>query len=257
MPVFVQFAVIMLGMEKSSPRKTAGIIICFTAWVIFVIKYNIDEDEIFNRNFFMIAQIVAPGISSITLKKALGADGIGIFNLNFWVNVFGTACAFFYYGLQYHVDPRPPFFSYTYQQGLLDWAAIWVFLIVVDSFNLAWLTYITKTGQVSKAAVYSTLNATWTIFFGMIRGEYQLWIIFYLIAIYIGYSAINYDKKVAADKAKRMKIRVRFLQKVDNEYDIMKVKEFEVGSDIDDDEIMEKVGKHPYYVNFLFSRKNR
>ena len=31
LPVFVQFAVIMLGMEKSTPRKTAGMAICFTA----------------------------------------------------------------------------------------------------------------------------------------------------------------------------------------------------------------------------------
>ena len=192
----------------------------------------------------MIVQIVAPGIASITTKKALGADKIGVFNLCFWINVFGTAAAFFYYGMHYHVNPKPPFFSYTYQLGLLDCAGIFVFVVVVDCFNLACLTYIAKTGQVSKAAVYSTLNATWTIVFGIIQSKYELWIIFYLIAIYTGYTFINYDKKVAADKAKRAKVRIRFLKKVDESYEILKRKSIDIGSDVDDDELLEKIGMY-------------
>ena len=84
--------------------------------------------------------------------------------------------------------------------------------------NFYLLTQLTNfIGDVSKAAVYSTLNAVWTIVFGLIRSEYELWIVFYMIAIAVGYSLINYDKKVAADKARRAKVKIRFIQRIENE----------------------------------------
>ena len=79
--------------------------------------------------------------------------------------------------------------------------------------------YIARTGQASKAAVYSTLHATWTIIIGIVNREYVGYIYIYLAFVYIGYSLINYDKKKAAEKAKKAKVRVRFLRRVENDYD--------------------------------------
>jgi drug/metabolite transporter (DMT)-like permease len=192
-PVFVQAAVIFLGMEKSSPRKLLGIVICSLAVLSFIIKYTFDHtlDNVFITYLFMVLQIILPGIGSVTTKKALVADKIGVLNLCFWVNVFGTLSAFIYYSFHYIKDPIPPFISYTYQLDLLNAGGIWVCLVFVDTFNLACLTYITQIGDVSKAAVYGTLSATWTIVFGLIRSEYELWIVFYITAILVGYSLIK------------------------------------------------------------------
>lgn len=101
--------------------------------------------------------------------------------------------------------------------------------------------YITKTGQVSKAAVYSTLNATFTIIFGLIDNRYEYWVIPYLFAIYFGYSLINYDKKVAAAKAAKAKVKVRFIQKVEKDYEVVERATITIGEDIDDEELANKI----------------
>ena len=103
--------------------------------------------------------------------------------------------------------------------------------------------YITKTGQVSKAAVYSTLNATWTIAFGFVGGQYQAYVIIYLILIYTGYSFINYDKKVAADKVKRAKVKVRFIKRVEGEYEVIGRKSINLYDDIDDEKLLDQISK--------------
>lgn len=102
----------------------------------------------------------------------------------------------------------------------MDCGGIFLTVVVVDTFNLSCLMYIARTGQASKAAVYSTLQASWTILIGIVRGdEYQAYVYPYLILIYIGYSLINYDKKKAAEKALKSKVRVRFLRRVHAEYE--------------------------------------
>lgn len=101
--------------------------------------------------------------------------------------------------------------------------------------------YITKTGQVSKAAVYSTLNAFWTIIFGIIQNVYPKFIFFYLVGIYAGYSYINYDKAVTAKKASLAKVKIRFVQKVENDYEIVEHCTINIGSDIDDEELINKI----------------
>lgn len=244
LPVFVQAATILLGMEKSSIRKTIGMMLCFSAWVAFVVKRNLGKDDVFNYNFFMVVQIVVPGVSNITTKQALGADKIGIFNLSFWINVFGVLSAWFMYTWHYFWNPKDePYFTLQFQVGLLDCAGIFIFIVVADVFGLACLMFITRTGDVSKAAVYSTLNATWTIIIGMVRQEFEWWIILYLVGIYAGYSLINYDKKVAADKAKRAKVRVRFIRKIDSEYEVLEGKTILLGSDLDDDDFFDRLSK--------------
>mmetsp|Transcript_5408 Transcript_5408/g.6156 ORF Transcript_5408/g.6156 Transcript_5408/m.6156 type:complete len:122 (+) Transcript_5408:843-1208(+) len=75
----------------------------------------------------------------------------------------------------------------------------------------------------------------------MIRQEYQLWVIFYIIAIYVGYSFINYDKKKASEKAKKAKVRVRYVKKVAEEYEITKRASFAIGLDITDNELLKKI----------------
>lgn len=121
-PVFVQAAVILLGMEKSSPKKLLGIVICTLAVIAFVTKYTLDNafDDVFITYFFMVLQIILPGIGSVTTKKALVADKIGILNLCFWVNFFGSLSAFIYYSFHYIENPIPPFISYSYQLDLLN-----------------------------------------------------------------------------------------------------------------------------------------
>lgn len=114
--------------------------------------------------------------------------------------------------------------------------------------------FITRTGDVSKAAVYSTLNATWTIIIGMVRQEFEWWIILYLVGIYAGYSLINYDKKVAADKAKRAKVRVRFIRKIDSEYEVLEGKTIHLGSDLDDDDFFDRLSKFFNQVTIFRTR---
>lgn len=121
------------------------------------------------------------GIGTVTGKKALMAGNIGIFNLGFWTTAIGWTISWFYYSCQYFLDNKDSaYFNFSYQLQLLNVAGIFIFLILVDTFNYACLMHITKTGQVSKAAVYSTLNATWTIAFGIIRGEYGVYVLIYL-----------------------------------------------------------------------------
>lgn len=244
LPVFVQAATIFLGMEKLNQRKGIGMAFCFISCAAFLIYQNWGENDIFDYNFFMFVQIVVPGISSITTKKAIGADSIGLFNLGFWISLFGVIGAWFYYSCQYFVNPMDsPYFHWDYQLGLLDCGAIFVFVVFVDCFNLSCLMYITKTGQVSKAAVYSTLNATWTIVFGIIQSKYEWFILIYLVGIYTGYAYINYDKKLTAAKAKKAKVKVRFIKRVKGDYEVLERRSIHIGSDIDDEELMEKIGK--------------
>lgn len=62
-----------------------------------------------------------------------------------------------------------PWFTIDFVLGLMDCGGIFITVIIVDTFNLAALMFIAKTGQVSKAAVYSTLHGTWTVIFGIGR----------------------------------------------------------------------------------------
>ena len=81
----------------------------------------------------MLVQIIAPGIATITTKKALGADKIGILNLAFWVNFFGSVSALFYYTCQYHLDTRNDYYlHYHYLTDLMDCGGILCTLIVTD-----------------------------------------------------------------------------------------------------------------------------
>jgi hypothetical protein len=222
-PVFVQGAVILLKIDNATPRKLMGVWICVISVIIFVSIDNSSDDiySDFEIYFFISFQIVLSGTGSVIIGRALNADGIGIFNLCFWIHIFASIFGFLYYSFQYTLEPSPPFFSYTYQLDLLKWGGIWVFLICIDVFNLSCFLHIARTGQISKAAVYGTLGSLFTIIFGLIRSEYKPWIILYLISVYTGYSLINYDKKAAADKVRRSKIRIRFIQKIESgDYEI-------------------------------------
>lgn len=122
MPVFVQAAVIFLGMENNSPRKFMGCTICIVSVTAYLIyrQLNIDSN-IFDYNFFMIVQVVVPAVSSVTTKKALGADKIGIFNFGFWQTAIGWFVSLFYYSCQYIWNTMDkPYYGLQYQAGLLN-----------------------------------------------------------------------------------------------------------------------------------------
>jgi len=119
----------------------------------------------------------------------------------------------------------------------------------MDVFNISCLSYINKTGQVSKAAVFSTLAASWTIVIGIIRGEYKVYIFFYIAAIYTGYSFINYDKKKASQKAKRAKVKVKFVKSVKDNHEVICSKSFSIGTEINDYKLLQKIGN---FMNFCF-----
>lgn len=97
MPVFVMVASIWLSLEKTSPRKTAGAIICVAACVAFVIKRNWHRDDWFEYNYWYVAQIIVPGVATITTKRAVGASKGGLFNIGFWFTIIGVLGELFYY----------------------------------------------------------------------------------------------------------------------------------------------------------------
>lgn len=245
-PVFVQGAVILLKLDHATPRKLLGVWIWVISVIIFVSIDNSSHDlySDFKIYFFISFQIVLSGTGSVIIGQALNADNIGIFNLWFWIYIFASIFGFLYYSFQYTLEPSPPFFSYTYQLDLLRWGGIWVFLICIDVFGLSTFLHIARTGQISKAAIYGTLGALFTIIFGLIRSEYKPWIILYLISVYTGYSLINYDKKSAANKAKRSNIRIRFIQKIErDDYEVQDRQSITIGDNIDDAELSKIIGK--------------
>lgn len=55
----------------------------------------------------------------------------------------------------------------------------------------------------------------------MIRQNYRWPILFHVFAVVIGFGLIQYDKKKVLDKAKKAKVRVKFIRQVNEEYQIM------------------------------------
>lgn len=191
------------------------------ACAIFIGIRNYDKSDWFEYNFWYLGLIIVPGVSTITTKMALGASKGGIFLMGFWFNFFGVLSAFYYYSCQYYLnDMGKPWLSFDYIIGIMDCGGIFTTLVVCDTFNMACLLYIAKTGQASKAAVYSTLHASWTIVMGMVNGEYDNYVYPFLFFVYVGYSLISYDKKVAAEKAAKAKITVKFIKTIKKDYEV-------------------------------------
>lgn len=103
--------------------------------------------------------------------------------------------------------------------------------------------YIAKTGQISKASIYSTLSPIFNIFINVVRGNYSWPIFFHVFAVIVGFGLIQYDKKKVIDKAKRAKVKIKFYTKVNEEYEVAATTTLEIDEDIDDDKLLEEIGK--------------
>lgn len=157
-----------------------------------------------------------PSIGTVGTKLALDVGPISIFCLQFWLNLFGLFGDIFSYTAHYALDDRDrPFISFAQFTEMLDNGAIFMSLIVVSVFNASCITFILKTGQLSKAAVYSTLNASFIIIIGLIRGEYEGVVVIYIFCVYAGYVLIMYEKKKAARAKKLATIDIKFVERVD------------------------------------------
>ena len=191
----------------------------------------------------MTVQIILPSIGALSLRFATLKGSIGIFNLSFWVTLTASFWAFFYYACHYFLEPDPPFFSYTYQLGLMDIATLFVFRIIVDVFNLCCFIYIAKKRQIAKAAVYSTLGTFFTIIVNILMGLYPWWIYPYIVAIYIGYTLIGYDRNKVFSQQMKETIRIRFVLKLTDDYKIMQEDDFIFDANLNNEELDQTISK--------------
>lgn len=95
--------------------------------------------------------------------------------------------------------------------------------------------YIAKTGQISKAAVYMTLSPVFSITLGLMKGEYQAWIIAHILFVVIGYSLIQYKKNVILKRSKKVTVKVKFFKQVHEEYEVYGQAHQDLVSEVDHD----------------------
>ncbi|CAI2386243.1 unnamed protein product [Moneuplotes crassus] len=245
-PAFVLMYLIGLGLDKWTPRKIAGCVFCILPALSYVTLYNITDENRFFKNFFLIIQIMYPAMGAISLRFAVLKGNLGIFNIAFWASLTATALAFSYYSFQYWLAPSPPFFSYTYQLGLMRIATIWIFRIIADTFNVCTFIYFTSKKKIAKAACFVTLNGMFIVLFNLLMGTYDTWIYAYLLFIYTGYSLIAYDRaKVSKAKLKK-NIKIRYISHVDENHKEVKYSDFTFNSELNNHELMntiKQVGK--------------
>lgn len=168
---------------------------------------------------------------------------LGIFNIAFWASLTATVLAFAYYSFHYWVEPSPPFFSYTYQFGLMRIATIWIFRIIADTFNVCTFIYLTSKKKVAKAACFVTLNGMFIVFFNILMGSYHSWIYAYLVFIYSGYSLIAYDRAKVSKAKLNKNIRVRFVSHIDENHKEVKYSNFTYNPELTNNELMNTVSK--------------
>ncbi|CAI2387112.1 unnamed protein product [Moneuplotes crassus] len=240
-PVFVLCGIIILKLDKWTPRKVIGSILCVLAVLSYVTFYNVTDETRFFKNFFMAIQITTPAMGGIALRFAVLKGNLGIFNIAFWASTIATINAFAYYSFQYWNEPSPPFFSPTYQFGLLDIATIWIFRIIVDTFNVCTFIYLASKRKIAKAACFVTLNAFFVILFNIFMGTYDRWIFPYLIFIYSGYTLIAYDRKRVFEKRMLKLIKIKFVTHIDNDHKEIVYDNFSYNPDMTNNELMATV----------------
>jgi len=131
----------------------------------------------------------------------------------------------------------------------------WFFRIIVDVFNLGCFLHIAKKRQIAKAAVYATLNTFFVIIVNILRGLYPWWIYPYTVMIYIGYTLIAYDRSINFKKAMEHTIRIRFIQKLENEYEVVKDGDFIFDSSIDNEQLNTQLEEEALKRNEKFNDK--
>ncbi|CAI2386226.1 unnamed protein product [Moneuplotes crassus] len=237
-PVFVLCGIIILGLDRWTVRKIIGSSLCVTAVLMYATIYNIQSDQRFFKNFFIVIQVTTPAMGGIALRFAVLKGNLGVFNIAFWASTIATINAFAYYSFQYWNEPSPPFFSPTYQFGLLDIATIWVFRIIVDAFNVCTFVYLASKRKIAKAACFVTLNAFFVILFNIFMGTYEGWIFPYLVLIYGGYSLIAYDRKRVFEKRMMQLVKIKFFAHMNEDHREVVYNNFSYNPDMTNEELM-------------------
>lgn len=213
--------------------------------------YNIQSEDRFVKNYFLIVQTLLPSIGALSLRYAVLKGQLSVFNIAFWASLIATVNAFFYYSFQYWQNATPPFFHITYQLNLLNVATIWIFRIIIDTFNVLTFIYLASKRKIAKAAVAVTLNAFFVIAFNMIMGTYPPWIYPYVALIYGGYTLIAYDRKKVFEARMRKLIKVKFVSKVNTEHEEFQTRDFTFNPEITNKELMLSVSTYQY-IQFLY-----
>uniref|UniRef100_A0A7S3NZ62 Uncharacterized protein n=1 Tax=Euplotes crassus TaxID=5936 RepID=A0A7S3NZ62_EUPCR len=185
----------------------------------------------------MSIHMLLPACGGISLRFTVLKKNLGIFNIAFWASFFATILAFFYYSMHYWVDPRPPFFSPSYQLGIMRIAMIWIFRVIVDTFSFLTFIYFTSKKKIAKAACFVTLNGFFIIIFNILIGTYDYWIYGYLAFIYSGYLLIAYDRKRVAEKKNRGLIKIRFMSYIDQQHKEIKYSDFKFNPEMENKEL--------------------
>ncbi|CAI2360061.1 unnamed protein product [Moneuplotes crassus] len=242
-PVFILCGIIALKLDRWTPRKVIGSILCVLSVLSYVTFYNVTDEQRFFKNFFMTIQVTTPAMGAISLRFAVLKGNLGVFNIAFWASFFATINAFIYYSIQYWLEPSPPFFSPTYQFGLLRIATIWIFRIIVDAFNVCTFVYLASKRKIAKAACFVTLNAFFVIIFNIFLGTYDVWIFPYLIFIYSGYSLIAYDRKRVFEKRMMKLVKIKFISQVAQDHKEVVYDNFSYNPDMTNEELMATVNQ--------------
>mmetsp|Transcript_21799 Transcript_21799/g.19325 ORF Transcript_21799/g.19325 Transcript_21799/m.19325 type:complete len:214 (+) Transcript_21799:685-1326(+) len=135
------------------------------------------------------------------------------------------------------MEPIPPFIHYQYQLDLLDIPMLFFFRIIVDVFNLCCFIYIISKRQIAKAALYATLNTFFVIIVNILKGNYPNWIYPYVILVYIGYTLLAYDRTVIWNKRNEENIQIKFIQKMEDDYEVVKSDDFDIDTNATNEDL--------------------
>jgi len=86
------------------------------------------------------------------------------------------------------------FFAWEQIDHILNFAQIFLGMLMIESFNYAALMYVNKKTRISEVALYVTLHATYIIIFGILTNQYSGFMWAYIVMVYGGYIMIFYKK---------------------------------------------------------------
>ncbi|CAI2365587.1 unnamed protein product [Moneuplotes crassus] len=216
-PVIIMSCAIFLRMDKWTPFKIAGAVVSIVGCIGLIISINIFGEE-FHLNFFILPHIIAAAVGAINLSLSL-KGGMPIFTFCFWMAIVGAICCFAYYSLQYSLHPTPPFFSYTYQLGLLNMGMTFSIRVILDTVGESIFIYIVSKNQIVLASVYSSLFSIFVIIIYILQRHYSWFLFPYMFMVYLGFTLITYDKKRISKIEISKTVSFRYYAKLDCDQD--------------------------------------